>query len=416
MRAMMIIVLIVALAAAGSAAYLVSDYLARQRELASQDTEQLPTFTGQRVMVADREIEAGATMRDSMVRWQPWPPEDIRSGYKVIGSIEGETEAQVFSQRNRLEQGINGKIARRPIAPGEPITDAMLFNRADAGFMAGALEPGKVAISIEVTPATGGVGFIKPGDRVNVMLTHDLRDTIPQSVMSQAGLRGVALRHVSETVVESVRVLGVDQTFSNNEDDPEEVDTVTVEVDPSQAETIALAEVMGDVTVVLRGLSETEKPVGLAALLGLDGPSGPMGRPVVGDRGISPGIASMIDIAQSAAEQSGDIANLREMLEDQREAQRRLEDQLDQERAERARLIEELRRPDRATQGTAPPAPTWSVTVHRVREDEIETETVGESPEEDMDAAAPGSGPSAPATAGALPGDDIPPDEILIQE
>lgn len=407
MRVVLIIVLFVALAAAGGAAYLASDYLARQRELASQGVEQLPTFTGQRVMVADREIQAGSTMRDTLVRWQPWPPEDIRSGYKVIGSVEGETEAQVFSQRNRLEQGVNGKIVRRLIAPGEPITDAMLFRRADAGFMAGALEPGKVAISVEVTPATGGTGFIKPGDRVNVMLTHDLRDTLPSTVIAQAGLRGIALRHVSETVVESVRVMAVDQTFEENDGEPEEVETVTLEVDPSQAETIALAETMGDVTLVLRGLSDTEKPVGLAALLGLGDARDPMGHQVVSDRGISPGIARMIDIAQAVDGQTGDLADLRRQLN-------RMEEQLRRERAERARL-EEQQAEQGAGAAPAPPPPTWSVTVHRVREGEIEKETVG-TPTEEQKTADPGAGSPLPVDIGALPGDDIPPDEILIQE
>ncbi|MBB4267565.1 Flp pilus assembly protein CpaB [Roseospira visakhapatnamensis] len=399
MRAVLILVLFVAFVAALGAAYLANDYLARQRELASQGMEQLPTFTGQRVMVADSEIEAGTTVRSALIRWQPWPAEDILSGYKVIGSVEGETEAQIFSQRTRLERSVDGKVVRRLVAPGEPITDSMLFRREDAGFMAGALDPGKVALSVNVSAATSAAGFIMPGDRVNVMLTHNLQSSLPDDVIEAAGLQGIALRLVSETVVESVRVLAVDQTFNENDAEPEVARTVTLEVDPSQAEAITVADSMGDLTLVLRGLSDREKPVGLAALVGLTDRRDPAERPLVSDRQISPGIEQMIEIAQRNRAREEDIAELRRLLEAQQAAQARLEEQLARERSE---AVGAQRRP-------------WSVTVHRVLEDEIQERTVGSNTE---DSAAPGAGagggPVGPI--GALPGDDIPSDEILIQE
>jgi len=398
MRAVLIIVLFIAVAAAGGAAYLASDYLARQRELAAQSQEQLPTFTGQRVMVAAEEIEAGVALRDSMVRWQPWPPEDILAGYKVIGTTEGGTDATIFSQRTRFESGIAGMITRRTIAPGEPITDSLLFNRADAGFMAGALTPGMVAVSINVNAATSASGFIKPGDRVNIILTHDISDALPRDIMEQVTGGSFEYTYIAETVMESLRVLAVDQTFKDNAGDPRVADTITLEVTPSQAEIITLAKTMGNLTLVLRGLSDREKPVGLAALLGV-GATRDIEEPAFArDSSVSPTVARMIEVAQGTAHQMSDIDSLRRRLEEQEAAQRRLQEQLDQERA---RLGQE------EADQSAPSGPAWSVTIHRVQKNAVETETLGPSSDTDM---------PAPAAVGALPGEDIPPDEILIQE
>lgn len=296
MRAIMIIVLLIAVGAAGVAAYLVNNYLASQTQQAQTEDAPLPIFTGQRVLVADEEIRAGEALRPSMFRWQPWPEEDILSSYKVIGDTEGATEQQVFNQRTAFEAAMSGKITRRFVAAGEPLTDQLVFDRDNASFMAGALRPGMRAIAIPVNETTGAAGFILPGDRVDILLTHDITSALPRGVEGPGPDAPVA-RYISETVLESLRVLAVDQVFREDEDDPRVVDTVTVEVTARQAEVINLAKRMGTMTLTLRALSDRQDPVGLASLLGFGGREQREERPLVSDRAISGGLDMMLRAA-----------------------------------------------------------------------------------------------------------------------
>lgn len=306
MRAIMIVVLLIAVGAAGVAAYLVNNYLAQQTQQAQPQDAPLPVFTGQRVLVADSEIRAGEALRPSMFRWQPWPEEDVLASYKVIGDTEGATEQQVFNQRTAFESAMSGKITRRYVAAGEPLTDQLVFDRNNASFMAGALQPGMRAIAIPVNETTGAAGFILPGDRVDILLTHDITAALPRGVEGPGPDAPVA-RYISETILESLRVLAVDQAFRDEEGEPRVVDTVTVEVTAQQAEIINLAKRMGSMTLTLRALSDRQDPVGLASLLGFGARDEQEARPLVSDRTVSGGLDMMLRAAveQRRASQMG---------------------------------------------------------------------------------------------------------------
>jgi pilus assembly protein CpaB len=316
MRAILLVVFAIAIAAAGGAAYLVNDFLQEQRRQAAAPVPALPVFTGQRVMVADGVIPAGTAIRPSMVRWQPWPAEDILAPYKVIGDGEGLTERQIFTQRNQFEENMTGLITRRTVAAGEPITDALVFERVNANFMAGNLSPGMRAIALPVNATTGVAGFILPGDYVDVVLTHDLRDSLPRGV-DAPGANSRVSRYVSETILESLRVLAVDRLFrDNDESEPQVVKNVTVEATPSEVEILNLARQMGSITLTLRALSDRQEPVGLAALLGFGDVTGGADREMVSDRRVSPALDFLMQAAyeQAMREREDEIARDRERL------------------------------------------------------------------------------------------------------
>lgn len=307
MRAVLVLVLVIALAAAGGAAYLVNEYLQQQaRQPVAEPEPQLPVFTGQRVLVADEPIPAGSALRPSMFRWQPWPEKDILPDYKVIGDAEGQTEQETFDQRTTLEQDMSGKVTRRDIAAGEPITDLTVFEREKAGFMAGALRPGMRAITIPVNETSGAAGFILPGDRVDIILTHDISDLVPDD---DDNLDRDVRRYVAETILESLRVLAVDQVFRTLEEgNSKVVSTVTVEVTAQEAEVVNLARRMGSMTLTLRSLSDRQAPVGLASLLGFGGQGRAGGQlPMVTDRSVSPALDSLLRAAAASRERVPDL-------------------------------------------------------------------------------------------------------------
>jgi pilus assembly protein CpaB len=357
MRAVLILVLTIAVVAAGGAVYLVNGYLERQRQLAADSQEQLPVFTGQRVLVADANIEPGAPLRSSALRWQPWPAEDILPSYKVIGDVEGLSEQAVFDQRTRLEQEMTGKIARRSIAAGEPITDKIVFAREDANFMAGALNPGMRAIAIPVDEESGAAGFILPGDLVDVILTHDIQKSMPRGSGDSRSNAPVS-RYLSETILDSLRVLAVDQMVKDEDGEPQLVDTVTVEVTAREAEVINLAKEMGSMTLTLRALTDRQAPVGLAALFGLGPSEGPTDRPLVSDRSISGGLDMMM---RAAGQSDGEVDP--QQLRRAEERVRELEAELERTRAAAASAGAQ-----HANTG-ADTGPGWTVTVYAGGED-----------------------------------------------
>ena len=93
------------------------------------------------------------------------------------------------------------------------------------------------AISTEISAETGAGGFILPNDRVDVILSR--RDKTAEKT---AGVE----THTSETILKNVRVLAIDQMVEEKNGQRVVVGkTATLELNPSQAETLALSKQLG---------------------------------------------------------------------------------------------------------------------------------------------------------------------------
>lgn len=184
---------------------------------------------GARVLVAINDIPAGSFVRNgSHIAMVDWP--------------ESAVTDSMFKEATTNISEFEGAVARRAIAKGEPILKNMLVKSNEGGFMSAVLEPGKRAVSIAVDETTGNAGFIFPGDRVDLILTHAV--TI-----------GADKERASETFVEDVRVLAVDQRLENPENKAILAKTVTLEVTPKQAEAINVAKDLGKINLSLRSLA-----------------------------------------------------------------------------------------------------------------------------------------------------------------
>lgn len=183
-----------------------------------------------KILVARANIAAGSFVRaDEHIGWEEWPQEKVQS-------------PPYLTEENASVEAFNGAVARRTVFAGEPITQGTLVKSGEGGFMSAVLQPGKRAVSLAVNATTGNAGFIFPGDFVDLILTH--------AVKSEAGES-----FVSETFVENVRVLAVDQMLDNPENKALLAKTVTLEVEPQQAEAINVAVEMGKISLSLRSLA-----------------------------------------------------------------------------------------------------------------------------------------------------------------
>lgn len=191
--------------------------------------------TGPRVLVAKRALPVGTIITADSVAFQPWPSELVQDAYFLDGTAD--------------LNALMGTVVRYPVTAGEPVTQGALVAPGDRGFLAAALGPGMRAVTVPVSAQTGVAGFVFPGDRIDLVLT--------QSVEGD----GTALK-AAETVLSNLRVLATDQTTEQTTDEAGKTvvntfQTVTLEVTPKIAEKIAVAQTIGQLSLVLRSIRDS---------------------------------------------------------------------------------------------------------------------------------------------------------------
>jgi pilus assembly protein CpaB len=226
-----ILVLTVALSAGGVAAYLAST--SDNKPLPAEPVVQLQTVD---VLVAKSDIGLGQSVTPENLQWQTWP---------------AATASNSFIRRNQRPEAtkeVEGSIARAPFLAGEPIREMKLVKANGSGFMAAILPTGMRAVSTEISPETAAGGFILPNDRVDVILSK--REKNPDQKSSADIVN-------SEIILANVRVLAIDQAPKEKDGQNAVVGkTVTLELKPEQAETLARAHQTGTLSLALRSIAD----------------------------------------------------------------------------------------------------------------------------------------------------------------
>jgi pilus assembly protein CpaB len=191
------------------------------------------------VLVARKDILTGTKISADSVGWEPWPSKGVSSKFLTKTN---DPEA---------DQKVAGAFARSTFFEGEPISDAKLI-RTDQGFMSAILPEGKRAVATRIAADTSAGGFILPNDRVDVIMTRQA----PNGA-------GGGTEYITETILNNVRVLAIDQTIE--EKDGEKVvvgQTATLELTPQQAQILTVAQQMSDrLTLALRSIADaSDKP------------------------------------------------------------------------------------------------------------------------------------------------------------
>ena len=243
MRAVVAGLIVVALLAAGGTAFFVKRFLSSQKQAQTEAVVEAPS-SKTLVLVAAGGLPAGKTITSSDIRWQEWSESGTHKTFVVSRTKD-----------KKLEEEFIDAIVRRGIAEGTPITAKMVAKRDGPGFLAVALDPGMLAFAVGVTAVTGAAGFILPGDHVDVILTHDVTKSLPKSMAETTIASGALSKFAAETVVTGVRVLAIDQKFDDFQDKAAVAKTVTLELTPKQAQTLAVASSMGGLSLALRSLA-----------------------------------------------------------------------------------------------------------------------------------------------------------------
>jgi pilus assembly protein CpaB len=190
--------------------------------------------------VAKQALPAGTLIKKNNLRWQPWPKSSLADAYMKEGDVKPED--------------LIGTVVRVGVSPGEPITEARVVRPGENGFLAAVLRPGFRAMTVPVNSTSGIAGFVFPGDRVDLVLSHQLE---------RKGDDGRALR-ASETVLTDIRVLAIDQSTNDQVEEPNPAKNVTIEVTPKQVEIVLLISELGRLSLSLRSLQIDEGAISQA--------------------------------------------------------------------------------------------------------------------------------------------------------
>ena len=138
-----------------------------------------------------------------------------------------------------------GKIATFAMLRGDIVRGARLAEHLGGSTLASLIDKDKRAISVRVDDVVGVGGFLLPGNRVDVLATKKVD--------------GTGNNAKSETILEDLRVLAVDQTASTDKTQPVVVRAVTLEMTSEEAEVLVKAQTEGKLQLALRNPLDNEK-------------------------------------------------------------------------------------------------------------------------------------------------------------
>ena len=177
---------------------------------------------------------------------------DIPFGTKVearhvamIQMLEGTAPSGAFPTAVSVE----GKVAKASVMKGEILLAGRFTEEGEGSTLATVISKEMRAVSVRVNDVVGVAGFLLPGNHVDVVAAY--RD-------------GQQTR--SETVVQNVKVLAVDQTAATEKDEPVIVRAVTLEVTPADAEKLVLAEERGAIQLALRNPLDDRMTIRVSSL------------------------------------------------------------------------------------------------------------------------------------------------------
>ena len=171
---------------------------------------------------------------------------DIPFGQKItpdkvkVVDFPADTLPQGTFQRVQDLATEDGRVAMRQINANELITVAAVSDKANRLSTAKLLNANMRAVSVPLTEVTGVSGMVFPGDMVDVFVTQSPDDA----------------KSYTEMLAQGVRVLTVGQDMNVGKDKPEVVKSAVIEVTPLQAQKIALAQQVGQITVALRKFND----------------------------------------------------------------------------------------------------------------------------------------------------------------
>lgn len=213
MKPVSFIILLVALLLGALATYF-------GRIIVAQNTVAPPAAVETKIVVAAVPMTFGTELTEANLAEIPWPAPVVPDG-------------AFTSKQDILKEG--RRVVLTPISKSEPVLTTKITGSGQRASLAALLDPGMRAVTIRVDDVRGVAGFVRPGDRVDIILT--------QSVNGNP---------VADVLLQNVKVLAIDQMAADKTEGATVARAVTAEVNTEQAQKLVLAQGIGNLSLMLR--------------------------------------------------------------------------------------------------------------------------------------------------------------------
>ena len=201
------------------AVYLANVFLTKSEKRVASS----PTGTT-KVAVALVPLDYGVEVTPDKVRFVDYPTASLPPG-------TFRTQADLLPMGKR-------RLALRSIQINQPLLAADLTGEGQGASIAALLPDGKRAAAVRIDDVSGVAGFVRPNDAVDVLITR-----------AAAGDDG---SQVTDVLLQNIRVIAMDQNAYSGDGKPALARTATLEVNPLEAQKLALGQQAGTLSLVLR--------------------------------------------------------------------------------------------------------------------------------------------------------------------
>lgn len=193
----------------------------------------------------------------------------------------------------KTPQSIAGYVAVESLAAQRPISLTQVMARGTAFGLSGMVPSGMRAVTVEVDPVTGVAGLLKAGDHVDIIATFEVADqVIARTILQDVELLALGAQTVAATSQQEKRIAAgqastgsapsaegegaaepADEDGGSARTRAQAYPNATLAVSPEDAQRLILADLRGDLRLVLRPVGEVDfVPVPLQDMASVAGP------------------------------------------------------------------------------------------------------------------------------------------------
>lgn len=201
-----------------------------------QVAEKAPDVEMGTVVIATKPLRYGNRLAERQLREIEWPAKAIPEG--------------AFRKINDVVNGKDRRVVLSSIEENEPVLEWKITGPGQRASLSALISDGMKAATIRVNDVLGVAGFVLPGERVDVLLTRTQAVEVGDD-------KAVQKNAFTDILLQNVRVLAVDQLADDRTENPAPAKAVTIEVDTRQAQKLALASTVGQLSLALRSAGST---------------------------------------------------------------------------------------------------------------------------------------------------------------
>jgi pilus assembly protein CpaB len=233
MRAVFALVLVIGMALAGAAVYMIQNHIALTENLLAKERA-FNAKAGKlvEVYVFAAELQYGDALKEEDVQLIYWP--------------EATLPESIFRDKALLfpENAPGPRYIMRATEAYEPVLASRVTEPGELAGLTAKLAPGMRAFGIKVGVASGVAGFVKPDDFIDIYWTGNIRGSDGES---------------TRLIESSIQIIAVDKAFNEGQTSgSNDAKSVTVAATPEQVARLAQAQSSGKLTMSLVGDTAAE--------------------------------------------------------------------------------------------------------------------------------------------------------------